>query len=74
MRVIEIEGGQAGLPVAPVAVVDANGIRRTVRLDVVDRLPRVGDYVIVHAGFAIRSLEEEEAEINLKLLRQMAGT
>lgn len=32
----------------------------------------VGDYVIVHAGFAIQKLNEEEAGERLKLFRQMA--
>ena len=38
-----------------------------------DRIPEVGEYVIIHAGFAIRTLSEEEAEQNLSLLRQMAA-
>ena len=34
--------------------------------------PRPGDYVIVHAGFALRSLDAEEAEESLKIFRQIA--
>ena len=34
--------------------------------------PRPGDYVIVHAGFALRTLEAEEAEESLKIFRQIA--
>lgn len=33
---------------------------------------RVGDYVIVHAGFAIQVMDPGEAEISLDLFRQMA--
>ncbi len=33
---------------------------------------KVGDYVIVHAGFAIQILNEEEAQKSLELFRQMA--
>ena len=55
-----------------IATVDADGISREVRLDVVDHWPAVGDYVIVHAGFAIHSLVEEEALKNLALLRELA--
>ncbi len=54
-------------------VVDENGLRKEVRLDVVDRWPSIGDYIIVHAGFAIHTLDPAEAEINLKLLREMAN-
>ncbi|MFP4081621.1 MAG: HypC/HybG/HupF family hydrogenase formation chaperone [Candidatus Aminicenantes bacterium] len=32
-----------------------------------------GDWVIVHAGFAISRLEEEEAQETLAMLREMAG-
>lgn len=72
MRVNEIHG-QADDPASfPVAVVDENGVHRSVRLDIVDRWPKVGDYVIVHAGFAIHTLDAAEAETNLELLRQMA--
>ena len=33
--------------------------------------PRVGDYVIVHAGFALHSLTPEEAQENLRALREL---
>lgn len=35
--------------------------------------PRLGDYVIVHAGFALRTLAPEDAEETLKLLREMVA-
>jgi hydrogenase expression/formation protein HypC len=38
----------------------------------VDRVPEPGEYVIIHAGFAIRTLTVAEAEENLRLMRQMA--
>ena len=57
----------------PVALVEADGIRKEIRLEMVDRIPVVGDYVIIHAGFAIRTLSEAEAKENLTLLRQMAS-
>ena len=67
MRVNEIHGEQDDPLSFPVAVVDENGLRKEVRLDVVDRWPHVGDYIIVHAGFAIHTLDPSEAETNLKL-------
>jgi len=72
MRVHEIHGEPDDPASFPVAVVDENGVHKAIRLDIVDRWPRVGDYVIVHAGFAIHTLDADEAEINLKLLREMA--
>ena len=55
-----------------IATVDADGISREIRLDIVDHWPAVGDYVIIHAGFAIHSLVAEEALKNIALLRELA--
>ena len=72
MQVIEIRGDADDFLTEQIAVVDADGIRRETRLDIVDRWPEVGDYLIIHAGFAIHTLDPGEAEINLKLMREMA--
>jgi hydrogenase expression/formation protein HypC len=50
--------------------VNFNGITRRVCLEWLPEL-QVGDYVIVHVGFAISKLDEEEARETLKLLEQM---
>ena len=72
MRVNEVRG-EKGDPLSfPVAVVEEHGLRKEVRLDIVDRWPEVGDYLIVHAGYAIHTLDADEAETNLKLMREMA--
>jgi len=72
MRVLATQTTADDSTVPREAVVDADGIRKTVRLDLADRIPRPGDYVIVHAGFVIRTLSESEARANLALMRQMA--
>lgn len=41
-------------------------------LMLVDPAPAIGDYIIVHAGFALRRLDPEEAEESLRILRDMA--
>ncbi len=53
------------------AKVDFNGIYKDVCVDWVPDV-KVGDYVIVHAGFAINTLDEEEAIENLKLIKEVA--
>ena len=73
MRVIQVEGDPDDFTSNQVATVETDGIQKEVRLEVIDRWPDVGDYVIVHAGFAIRSLIEEEALKNIALLREMAA-
>ncbi|OGP50710.1 MAG: hypothetical protein A2Y79_01930 [Deltaproteobacteria bacterium RBG_13_43_22] len=53
------------------AVVEYEGTRREVRLDLVDPKPEVGDYVIIHAGFALHRIDEEEAKENLKYWKEI---
>ena len=72
MRVIEVKGQENDITTPQIGVVEAEGIEKEVRLDLVDRWPEVGDYLIVHAGFAIHTLDEKEAETNLQLMREMA--
>ncbi len=73
MKVEKIGGDPDDFTQNQIATVNMNGIGKEVRLDVVDRWPEVGDYVIVHAGFAIHSLVEEEAKKNIELIRELAS-
>ena len=52
-----------------VATIDVDGVRREASLLLIED-PKIGDYVIVHAGFAINKLNEEDAKESLKLLRE----
>jgi hydrogenase expression/formation protein HypC len=52
-----------------VATVDFGGVSRPVRVDLVEA--KVGDYVIVHTGYAISVLDEAEAVESLKLWKQL---
>jgi hydrogenase expression/formation protein HypC len=72
MRVTSVEGDPNDFTTNQIATVDADGISRQIRLDIVDQWPAIGDYVIIHAGFAIHSLIEEEALKNIALLRELA--
>ncbi|MCX6638026.1 MAG: HypC/HybG/HupF family hydrogenase formation chaperone [Acidobacteria bacterium] len=54
------------------ARVEFGGITRKVSLDLVPEAG-VGDYVIVHVGFAISKVDEEEAHRTLELLEQMSA-
>ncbi|MCA8906971.1 MAG: HypC/HybG/HupF family hydrogenase formation chaperone [Rhodospirillaceae bacterium] len=60
-EVIEITGDDA--------LVNLGGIRKRISLMLVDDVA-VGDFVIVHVGFALTRLDREEAEETLELLRQ----
>jgi len=52
------------------AIVDLGGVRKAVSLALVDDVA-VGDYVIVHVGFALQKLDVEEAERTLVLFAEM---
>lgn len=54
-----------------VAVVDFWGVRREVRLDIVDEPVAPGDYILNHVGFAIRRIPEEDIRETLALYEQL---
>ncbi len=54
-----------------VAKVDVGGLLRDVSLDLCPDVS-VGEYVLIHTGFAIQKVDEEEAKETLELLRQLA--
>jgi hydrogenase expression/formation protein HypC len=62
-RVLAVEG--------EIATVDFFGIRRQVRLDVVDEPVKPGDYILNHVGFAIRRIPQEEIAETLSLYEQL---
>jgi|DewCreStandDraft_4_1066084.scaffolds.fasta_scaffold96714_1 hydrogenase expression/formation protein HypC len=62
VQIIAIEGDQAE--------VELEGVRRRVGLALVPEA-RVGDYVLVHTGFAINVLDADEAQATLALLAEM---
>ncbi|MFO7818191.1 MAG: HypC/HybG/HupF family hydrogenase formation chaperone [Thermodesulfobacteriota bacterium] len=53
-----------------VARIEVGGVKNEVRLDIIDEQPQVGDFVIVHAGFAIRRLDREEGLETIKLFEE----
>jgi hydrogenase expression/formation protein HypC len=52
------------------AVVDFGGIRKKVCIELVPEV-KIGDYVVVHVGFAISIVDEEDAVETLKLFEEM---
>ena len=51
-------------------IAESGGVRRGVRLDLLDTVS-IGDYVLIHAGYAIEKLDTDEALETLELLRQV---
>ena len=56
------------------ATVDFFGVRKELRLDIVDEPVQVGDYVLNHVGFAIRRIPPEEVQETLALFDQILET
>ncbi|MBI5580195.1 MAG: HypC/HybG/HupF family hydrogenase formation chaperone [Deltaproteobacteria bacterium] len=54
------------------AVIDVDGVKREASLLLIEDA-QVGDYVIVHAGFAISKIDEQGALETLALLREAAA-
>ena len=54
------------------AIVDFGGVRKLISLALVDDVA-VGDYVIVHVGYALNKLDPEEAEKTLALFAEMGA-
>ena len=62
-KVIEIEKNMAK--------VDVRGLLRDISLDLCPDIS-IGEYVLIHTGFAIQKVDEKEAEETLDLLKKMA--
>jgi len=62
VKVVSIEGDQAE--------VDIGGVGRKVSIALTPEA-KVGDYVLLHTGYALNVLDEEEAQETLSLLKRM---
>jgi hydrogenase expression/formation protein HypC len=62
MKILKIEGDRA--------IVSSGGVQRSIGINFL-KGPKAGDYVIVHAGFAIEKLDTVKAEETLKILEEL---
>jgi hydrogenase expression/formation protein HypC len=58
-------------PETRVAKAEIGGVRRTVSCALLEGEPRVGEWVLVHVGFALDRIDEAEAAETLRLLAEM---
>ena len=63
MKVVSIDGD--------VVRAELGQVTKEARLDIIDERPKLGDYVIIHAGFAMHRIDPEEAKITLGLWKEM---
>lgn len=64
MKLIEVRDDGTG-------VADLDGARSEVTLTLLEK-PAIGDYVIIHAGFAIEKLDEKEANERIAIFQEIA--
>jgi hydrogenase expression/formation protein HypC len=64
MRLVQKDGCEG--------TVELNGVQRKVSLMLLEDA-QVGDHVLIHAGYAIGCVDEQEAKETLALLAQLAG-
>jgi len=64
-KIVELNGQDA--------VVEVHGVRRRCNVAFVDQ-PRLGDYVLVHAGFAIRKWSEADLREYEEVMSMLEGT
>jgi hydrogenase expression/formation protein HypC len=64
MKLIKIEGNKG--------VVELSGIQKEVSLNLLTNV-KVGDYLIIHAGFAIEKLNEKEAKETLSIWEEIGN-
>ena len=63
MKIVEIKGGEG--------FVESSGLKRKADFSLI-KSPKVGEYVLLHAGFAIERIKENEARKTLRALKSMS--
>ncbi|MBE0644753.1 MAG: HypC/HybG/HupF family hydrogenase formation chaperone [Bacteroidetes bacterium] len=65
-KVLELRDNQ-------MALVDLNGTQREISLMVLDGDAAVGDFVLIHVGYAIEVIDEEEAQRTLRMFEELGA-
>ena len=64
VKIIQIKGNEG--------VAEFKGVRKKINLELLENVKK-GEYVILHAGFAIQRMEQKEALETLKLFEELSG-
>ncbi len=54
-----------------IATVDTMGVERKASLDLIDQAVNVGDYVLIHIGFAMNKIDEADALASLEVYKEI---
>jgi hydrogenase expression/formation protein HypC len=61
MKITELKG--------KTAIVGVSGVEKEVNIELLENV-KTGDYILIHAGFAIEKLNKKDAEETLKIIEQ----
>ena len=64
MKIIEVKGDEGS--------VESSGLKRKANFSLI-KSPKIGEYVLLHAGFAIERVKEKEAQKTLKALKEIGA-
>ncbi len=62
MKIVEVKGDEG--------FVESSGLKRKANFSLI-KSPKIGEYVLLHAGFAIERVKEKEAQKTLKALKEI---
>jgi hydrogenase expression/formation protein HypC len=62
LKIIEINGN--------IALGEMNGIKKKIRVDLLPHI-KLGDYVMVHAGFALEVMAKDQAEVTMEAIMEV---
>ncbi len=62
MKIVEVKGDEG--------FVESSGLKRKANFSLIEG-PKIGEYVLLHAGFAIERVKDKEAKKTLKILRDL---
>jgi hydrogenase expression/formation protein HypC len=62
MKIVDVNGDEG--------FVESSGLKRKANFSLI-KSPKIGEYVLLHAGFAIEKIKESEAKKTLKILRDL---
>ena len=65
-RVVEIKGDN-------IAVVDTMGSKRLISTMLLEEQAKIGDYLLIHVGYAMQKIDENEAVESLNLFKEIAN-
>jgi hydrogenase expression/formation protein HypC len=63
MQVVSIDGDNI--------VAEVDGVRRSASLMILGDEVKIGDFLIIHAGFAISKLDEDEARETIRMMKEV---